>query len=280
MKMTDSKTLFVLSTRSRTFKNNFDEIVTYFISFVTIALGGKFFSDRSFSALLTLSAGIQCLGFALLRLKVHKQMGAQGVSSRALQLFAVSYVSRLYSTLQYNGYLPVDRSGDWLYQLIEVVSLLMVISLIVSTHTIHRHSYDSENDTCGVFFLLGSSFLSAYYVHPSLNSMKSPDVAWTAGLYMEALAMVPQLWMLAKKGGEIDGLASHYIACVFFSRVFTLCFWLNSYVELAPQGSEFNIPGWGVLGAQLLQVGIFADFMYYYARAMVTKARLVLPTTI
>ena len=34
-------------------------------------------------------------------------------------------------------------------------------------------SYDSENDTCGVFFLLGSSFLSAYYVHPSLNSMKS-----------------------------------------------------------------------------------------------------------
>merc|ERR1719281_1967784 len=117
----------------------------------------------------------------------------------------------------------------------------------------HWHSYDSENDTCGVFFLLGSSFLSAYYVHPSLNSMKSPDVAWTAGLYMEALAMVPQLWMLAKKGGEIDGLASHYIACVFFSRVFTLCFWLNSYVELAPHGSEYNIPGWGVLGAQLLQ---------------------------
>lgn len=275
--MTDSKTLFVLSTRSRTFKNNFDEIVTYFISFVTIALGGKFFSDRSFSALLTLSAGIQCLGFALLRLKVHKQMGAQGVSSRALQLFAVSYVSRLYSTLQYNGYLPVDRSGDWLYQLIEVVSLLMVISLIVSTHTIHRHSYDSENDTCGVFFLLGSSFLSAYYVHPSLNSMKSPDVAWTAGLYMEALAMVPQLWMLAKKGGEIDGLASHYIACVFVSRLLMMTFWFHSYHELKPKDADFNFPGYGVMGAQGLQCVLFGDFMYYYVKSIRDSSRMVLP---
>jgi hypothetical protein len=272
--------LGILFLRSRTIKNNFDEIVTYFVAFLVLALSGKFFSDRSFSALLTLSAGVQCLGFALLRLKVHKQAGVQGISSRALQLFAVCYVSRLYSTLQYNGYLPVDRSGDWLYQLIEVISLLMVLSLITTIHLTHCHSYESENDTCGIFFLLGLSFLSAYYVHPSLNNLKSPDVAWTAGLYMESLAMVPQLWMLSKKGGEIDGLASHYIACVFFSRVFTLCFWMNSYVELAPHGSDFNIPGWGVLGAQLLQVGIFADFMYYYARAMVTKARLVLPTTI
>jgi hypothetical protein len=280
MTSVDSVTLFILFFRSRTVKNNFDELVTYFVAFLVIALSGKFFSDRSFSALLTLSAGVQCLGFALLRLKVHKQAGVQGISSRALQLFAVSYVSRLYSTLQYNGYLPVDRSGDWLYQLIEVVSLLMVISLITTIHTTHRHSYELENDTCGIFLLLAISFLSAYYVHPSLNNMKSPDVAWTAGLYQESLAMVPQLWMLAKKGGEIDGLASHYIACVFFSRVFTLCFWMNSYVELAPHGSEYNIPGWGVLGAQLLQVGIFADFMYYYARAMISKARLVLPTTI
>ena len=52
--------------------------------------------------------------------------------------------------------------------------------------------------------------------------------------------------MRSKKGGEVESLASHYIACVFVSRLLMMSFWINSYPELKPKGADFNLPGFGV----------------------------------
>lgn len=293
MTQVDIMKLFVLFARSRTVKKNFDEILTYFIAFSVIAIFFQFCSDFTFSALLTLSAAVQCLGFALLRLKVRKQYGVQGMSSRTLQLFALAYVCRLYSTLQYNGYLPIDRSGDWLYQLIEVMAFCIVLSLLYAIHGEHERTYDKESDTCSIIGFVSFAFLIAYYMHPSLNNSKWPDVSWTMALFLEAFGMIPQLWMMTKlntrediresftqQPGQVQGLAGHFIACVFMGRLFTFTFWLNSYVELKEANAEFNLPGVAVLGAQLLQVVIGADFMYYYVRAAMQCVRSSLPTPI
>lgn len=270
--------LFLFIYRSKAVKAHFDEMVVYMIFSTIACFSAKFFSDSQFSALITLSAATQCLGFGLLRLKIRKQGSAQGISSRSLQLYAVMYISRLYSTLQFNGYLPVDRSGDWFYQFIEVCALMLVLSLLYTIHAKHDRSYEKSMDTCVIHWFLILAFVISYLVHPHLNNRKVPDIAWTNALYLEALAMVPQLWMLVKKGGEVESLASHYIACVFVSRLLMLTFWFNSYVELQPRGSELNLPGLGVIGAQLLQVVIFADFMYHYVQSIRTNSLLVLPT--
>jgi len=276
----DLVTLFLYVYRSKAVKGHFDEIVVYAIFAVIACFCAKCFSDSQFSAIITLSAAAQCLGFALLRLKIRKQGSALGISSRSLQLFAVMYCSRLYSTLQYNGYLPVDRSGDWFYQFVELVALGLVVSILTAIHGVHEPSYEKSMDTCVIHWFLIGAFVLSYLVHPHLNNRRVPDIAWTNALYLEALAMVPQLWMLTKKGGEVETLASHYIACVFVSRILMLSFWCNSYVELQPRGAEWNAPGTGVIGAQLLQVVIFADFMYHYVQSIRTNTRLVLPQAI
>lgn len=276
----DLVTLFQCVTRSKTIKNHFDEMVVYTMFAILAVFSAQFFSDSQFSALITLSAALQCLGFALLKLKIRKSGHVYGISSRSLQLFALMYVFRLYSTLQFNGYLPVDRSGDWFYQSIEMISLLLCLSLLQSVHVTHERSFEKDVDTCVIhWFIIGALVLS-YFVHPHLNNRFLPDVFWTNGLYLESLAMVPQLWMLSKKGGEVETLNSHYIACVFGSRCLMLSFWWNSYIELQPRGSEFNLPGLGVVGAQVLQVVIFADFMYYYFQSIRTNTKLVLPSSI
>merc|ERR1719149_290537 len=247
------------------------------MTFIAIALCvSKFASDRTFSGLITLAAAVQCLGFLLLRMKVRKK-GAAGISSRSLQLFAVMYVMRLFSTLQYNGYLPVDRSGDWVYQAIDVIALVVVVSLLHLMHSSKSQSYEAELDTCSIHWILLASSVIAYFIHPSLNNRQIPDIAWTMSLYLEALAMIPQLMMFAKKGGEVESLASHYVACVFMSRCMMLTFWANSFHELHRRGDTYNLPGYGVIGAQILQVILFADFMYYYVKGVCTDARLVLP---
>jgi len=275
----DLVSLFFLCYRSKFAKENSDEALCYFCFALIVCFAGRFVSDHAFSAVITLGAAIQLLGFCLLRMKMRKQKGAAGMSSRTLQMFAVMYVFRLYSTLQYNGYLPVDRSGDWAYQLTDLLALGVVISILVSMHDKYSSTYEHEADTCQIgYFIVGCVVLSCF-VHPDLNRRQIPDIAWTAALYMEAVSMVPQLYMMAKKGGEVESLASHYIACVFVSRLLMITFWLHSYPELLPRGATFNFAGYGVVGAQLLQIVLFGDFMYYYVKSIRSRTRMVLPQT-
>jgi len=277
----DLVTLFlsIYNYKNKTIKNNFEEGLIYMTFGIIAVFVSKFASDRTFSGLITLAAAVQCLGFLLLRMKVKKQ-GAAGISSRSLQLFAVMYVMRLYSTLQYNGYLPVDRSGDWVYQAIDVIALVVVVSLLHLMHSSKSQSYEAELDTCSIHWILLASSVIAYFIHPSLNNRQIPDIAWTMSLYLEALAMIPQLTMFAKKGGEVEDLASHYVACVFASRCLTLCFWSHSFHELHRRNEAYNLPGYGVIGAQCLQVVLFADFMYYYGKGVYNQQKLVLPVSI
>jgi len=278
----DLVTIFLYLYKNKTVKNNFDEGLVYGIFAFIVLFVSKFASDRTFSGLITLAAAVQCLGFLLLRLKIRKQ-GAGGVSSRSLQLFAVMYILRLSSTLQYNGYLPVDCSGDWVYQAIDVTALMCVMNILYLMHSeqsIKRQSYESEHDTCEIHWFLVASIVVAYFIHPSLNNRKIPDIAWTMSLYLEALAMIPQLMMFAKKGGEVESLASHYVACVFMSRCMMLAFWTNSFHELHRRGDTYNLPGYGVIGAQCMQVILFADFMYYYVKGVCNNAKLVLPVSV
>lgn len=263
---------------SKVVKNDADEALAYGVFAIVLIFAAKFLSDWKFSAVITLGAAVQCLGFCLLRLKVRKQKGAAGISSRTLQMFATAYVCRLFSTLQYNGYLPVDRSGDWVYQLCDVASLLIVVSLLASLHSVHLETYESSLDTCAIHPFIGGALVLAYLIHPGLNNRPIPDFMWTAALYIESVAMVPQLFMISKaKGGEVESLASHYIACVFVSRLLMMSFWMHSYPELAPKGADFNFPGYGVMGAQLLQVVLFGDFMWYYVKSLRDSSKMVLP---
>lgn len=276
--MTDMDLVTLSSTCRRVVRKNPDEAVVYAAFMLIFYFATKFCSDGKFSALITAGAAFQCLGFALLHLQLRK--GAAGISLRSLQLFAIAYIFRLFSTLQYNGYLPIDRTGDWVYQAIDVVALALVFSMILRIGTTCSSSYEGETDTCVVVpFVLGCILLSAF-VHPSLNNTKAPDMAWTCALYLEAFAMVPQLYMLTKKGGEVESLSTHYIACVFVARVLMICFWSRTYHELQPKSANFNLPGYGVMSMQLLQVVIFADFMLYYAKSIATRKKLVLPVAI
>jgi len=275
--MADLVTLFFSVTNNKKVKNNIDEALVYVVFICTVLFSGKFVSDGKFSAIITLGAAVQCLGFCLLRLKIRKQKGVMGISSRTLQMFLVMYVFRLYSTLQYNGYLPVDRSGDWAYQAIDVVALGVCVSILFSMHGTNEGTYEKDNDTCAIHWFLVGCFVLSFLVHPSLNNRKVPDICWTSALYMESVAMVPQLYMMSKKGGEVESLAGHYIACVFVSRLMMMSFWFHSYAELKPKTATFNLPGYGVMGAQLLQVVLFGDFMWYYVKSIRNSSKLVLP---
>jgi ER lumen protein retaining receptor len=266
--------LFSICGRNKAISNNLEELVIYVLFGTVCCLMGKFFTNHMFSALITLASAVQLLGFYVLRIQMRKRNGASAVSVTTLKIYVVAYVCRLFSTTQFDGYLPIDRSGDGLYQCLDIAALLLVCSMVVRIWTTYKSSY--EWDGWRVIPFVAVCLVLSVFVHPGLNHRLVPDIAWAMGLYLESVAMVPQLFLLQSRGGEVGSEIGHYIACMFVSRVWTLRFWYSSYEELAPSAGH-NAPGYGVIGAQVLQVLIFGDFMWLYIKSHVRQTKLVLP---
>merc|ERR1719258_762804 len=81
--------------------------------------------------------------------------------------------------------------------------------------------------------------------------------------------MLPQLAMMSKIRGEIEALTSHFVGATALSRAVTLIFWYHGFAELAPLDGSFNLAGWAILAAHVLQVLLLCDFLFYYIRAVV-----------
>jgi len=168
---------------------NAEEILVYLAFAILATAGARALSDLIFSALVTLSAAVAALGFVLLYLQVERRKQVMSVSVNSLYLYAGTLACRLYTTLQYNGYLPIDRSGDWLYQAIETGSLCLTVYLIMRVKRAQREAGFVGVDNCSASVLLVFGAVLGVLIHPSLCSAPVADTMWTTALYVETVAM-------------------------------------------------------------------------------------------
>merc|ERR1719327_383703 len=124
-----------------------------------------------------------------------------------------------------------------------------------------------------------SCFVLAVLVHPDLNNRPVFDTLWTTALYIDVVAMMPQLSLMTKIRGEVEALTSHYVGATALSRATSLIFWYHGFVELAPLDGSFNLAGWAIIASHVFQVLLVCDFLYYYIRAVVStgSAKVKMP---
>jgi len=255
-------------------------VTAYLGMLAMVSLVYQSFHDLGLSTLLTFSVGVQCFAYACLLLKVCNQKSVAGISGRALSLQAISYSLRLSSTTWLKGYIPVDGTGDWLYQMLDVAALLMALKLIHCVYKTHRGTYQEDCDGFNVGLTAIVCFVLAVLIHPDLNARPIFDTLWTTALYIDVVAMVPQLWMMSKIGGEVEALNCHYVGSTALSRCISLCFWFHGFVELAPLDGGFNLAGWVIITAHIVQLLLLCDFLFVYVKACMSSGfnpRMQLP---
>merc|ERR1740138_1307985 len=141
----------------------------YFVFLMLTGIVLRQFSDRDFSTVLTLGSGVQCLGFFLLLQKVKRQKSVAGISSKMLEMYVLVFTFRLSSTLIKQGYLPIDRSGDWVYQAADIVSLLVVFQLLWNVHKVHKVTYQRSHDTLDIWRAVPVAVMMGIILHGNLN---------------------------------------------------------------------------------------------------------------
>jgi hypothetical protein len=216
----------------------------------------------------------QFLGFACLLLKVNIKRSVEGISSQSLVLFGISLVFRIFTTVIYDGYLPVDWSGDFMSQLMDMGTLLIIIGLLHAVHRKFVHTYQVEHDDFHIGSILLSSLTLACVVQGGLNKDYIYDAMWSFSLNVEVFQILPQLYMLTKVGGIVDHTTAHWVVNIFIACAFRYAFWLWAIpgcTELTgpEKGYSWNMNAgaYYILIAYAVESLIYFDFVYYYVRA-------------
>merc|ERR1719215_1609524 len=126
---------------------------------------------------------VQCLAVVLLALQVVSTGSASGLSARALSLDALAICCRLSSTLWLNGYLPVDASGDHIFQAVDICSLIVLSWLLHQIWVVKQHTYQAEKDSMPILPIAVVALILAALLHGNMNGRPVFDTLWMAGLF-------------------------------------------------------------------------------------------------
>lgn len=269
MQFTPFDSMEKLSETSKSSKATASIAAAYALFLGTGGIVYHYVAEGEVSVLCTLSVMLQLVSYVMLGIKISNAGSAAGISARTLMLSAVSHCCRLSSTLFFSGYLPVDASGDWIYQVVDIVSLGMVGYLLYTVLQARRATYQEADDATPIWPMLLGAFVCACMFHADMNHSAPMDIMWFTGLYIDACAMLPQIWLIAKNGAVVEAMLSHHIFTLVASRLLSGYFWWLAAEDILYTPWMFNVSlgGWSIILGHVVHFLLLADIVYTYVKA-------------
>ena len=198
------------------------------------------------------------LAIILLLLKIWKTRSCAGISGKSQILFLVVFVTR---------YLDLVTNFVSLYN--TTMKIFFISSAAATVYLMYfkfKATYDGNHDTFRVEFLLAPTALLALVLNHDFSVM---EILWTFSIYLESVAILPQLFMVSKTG-EAETITSHYLFALGSYRGLYILNWIyRFYFE-----SFYDIIA---IVAGVVQTVLYCDFFYLYVTKVMAGKKIVLP---
>ncbi|XP_024878957.1 ER lumen protein-retaining receptor [Temnothorax americanus] len=198
------------------------------------------------------------LAIIILLLKIWKTRSCAGISGKSQILFAIVYTTRyldLFTTFisAYNTFMKI---------IFIATSLATVFLMYVK----FKATYDHNHDTFRIEFLILPAFVLALLINHELSPV---EVLWTFSIYLESVAILPQLFLVSKTG-EAESITSHYLFALGSYRGLYLFNWIYRYYA----EDHYDLIA---IVAGLVQTVLYCDFFYLYITKVLKGKKLQLP---
>ncbi|CAI5445529.1 unnamed protein product [Caenorhabditis angaria] len=182
--------------------------------------------------------------------KIWKSRSCSGISARSQILFAIVFTAR---------YLDLFTTYISLY------NTIMKITFLAATYaTIYlmffkfRSTYMKESDVFRIELILIPAAVLALLINHEFAPF---ELLWTFSIYLEAVAILPQLFML-QATGSAEVITAHYLFALGSYRGLYILNWIYRYYT-----ESFFDPI--VVVAGVVQTVLYADFFYLYVTRVV-----------
>ncbi|KYN01317.1 ER lumen protein retaining receptor [Cyphomyrmex costatus] len=181
-----------------------------------------------------------------------------GISGKSQILFAIVYTTRyldLFTTFisAYNTFM-------------KIVFIAASLATIFLMYIKFKATYDHNHDTFRIEFLILPAFILALLINHELSFI---EVLWTFSIYLESVAILPQLFLVSKTG-EAESITSHYLFALGSYRGLYLFNWVYRYYA----EDHYDLIA---IVAGLVQTVLYCDFFYLYITKVLKGKKLQLP---
>lgn len=198
------------------------------------------------------------LAILILLLKIWRSRSCSGISGRSQILFAIVFLTR---------YLDLFTHFISLYNtLMKVFYISSSLGTIYLMYVKFKASYDRNHDTFRVEFLLIPCAILALVVN---HDFEVVEILWTFSIYLESVAILPQLFMVSKTG-EAESITSHYLFALGAYRGLYILNWIYRYYS---EGFYDLI----AIVAGIIQTVLYCDFFYLYITKVLKGQKFSLP---
>lgn len=187
--------------------------------------------------------------FMVLLWKIHKSKSVAGISLKSQELYALVFCCR-YIDLFWN----FSSMYNWLLKVI-FISCSISIVWLMRKGSPQAATYNPETDTFPYQYLVGPALVLGILVNQDHTSVF--EIIWAASIYLESVAIMPQLFMLQKQGA-VENLTSHYVFLLGSYRGLYLLNWIYRYFT-EPMYHQYIV--WL---AGIVQTALYGDFFYHY----------------
>lgn len=228
----------------------------------------------AYDYVLTLSAGLQALAFALLVLDTRSQ-AAEGLSDKTLWAFFIAHVARLSTTFWGEGYVPEDNTGDvYLYQLLELSGVLLLLFKILNLTAVRTmHDVGQGIERWSVLIgMVVAAFVLAFLTKSTGHNDYFADLSWMFSVWLEAFALIPQVKLLSQAGGQLDESAVHFAGVTLAASLAFGAFWWKSAAERYQEFMRDGYHGFlfGIISAAAIRVLLCGVYVYLFIKSSKT----------
>ncbi|KAH6999646.1 ER lumen protein retaining receptor-domain-containing protein [Ilyonectria destructans] len=193
--------------------------------------------------------------------KMTQINSCSGISFKSQALYMFVYVTR---------YLDIF-STDSLYNFVFKILFLGAQGYIIYLMTnAYKPTNDPNVDTFRVQYLLMGAALLAI-VFPYKYTIK--EVLWAFSIWLESVAILPQLFML-QRTGEAETITTHYLFALGSYRALYIPNWIYRYVM---EPADKHKVDWIAIVAGLVQTVLYSDFFYIYYNKVLKGKKFKLP---
>ena len=201
----------------------------------------------------------------ILMLKIYATKNCKGISLKTQILFLLVFCMRY-----------LDVFTNWRIPYNVVMKILFLISSSLTVYWIavkYNKGYDKEHDTFRIAFLIVPA-LALAIITPKPDMYSLVDTLWTASIYLEAVAILPQLFLI-RRTGEVENITSNYIAAMGAYRAFYILNWIYRYYT---EPGYYYIPGNAIVWISgVVQTALYGDFFFIFFRSKWYGQRFQLP---
>ncbi|EFN79617.1 ER lumen protein-retaining receptor [Harpegnathos saltator] len=198
------------------------------------------------------------LAIIILLLKIWKTRSCAGISGKSQILFAIVYISR---------YLDLVTTFISAYNtFMKIVFIATSLTTVFLMYVRFKATYDHNHDTFRIEFLILPAFVLALLINHELSFV---EVLWTFSIYLESVAILPQLFLVSKTG-EAESITSHYLFALGSYRGLYLFNWVYRYYA----EDHYDLIA---IVAGLVQTVLYCDFFYLYITKVLKGKKLQLP---